>query len=1509
MEKQKRWQFAVILTVIILTLYNILPTVIFYTKPLRAPITVERAEQIEHEIAERVNALEKDSEEWISSFCDLIHVKPKNIQLHVEDASCILVDFETEKEAALFRKFLPRAGIEIPFLPSQLAVVDDEAGTSVTVLRRQGFHFRKDNLKDLFQFSMKRTESNEIAPLYYEIARDRIMTLALAICDQPLIEKVKQFDISNEDQGSLTAIAQDIVTCEEAFSSDSPITKRYISTLGLVPNFKLSVLLSQLDTEMKKLETRIQELDRDAKQKEENKELQSQEQQELSDYLKCQLALLGRAKAILAKYKGSIVARSIPSKDELVDMLRQQAKQSMSIESTYSISLAPYHPLISELIIDWANDAINIRLYKDVLTGLNAHTDTEQAHRQQEALSRLVLNEIARISQSTQEKIASLQGEYQVMLSKLPDAKSFLILQLPAVGAELADQTLQLIQKEWMPQHQDFQNEQFPRVDEVEYAQLPIRDKKLCLTVFNSQESSLDKGLKPGSIYVILRGVKNIMEQYQKTPESSEAKTFEQDFVDLSGLLYKRGFIGYPGGSIESSFEWQNDYIFELADFYNMLLKATRESFYALGSKNKAILEFSDVEQRIITLDKIEDAIQEDLLRWREAYDAAQVDLNKARRYTVPKPTKNAFFENVKLATRKYFRGDDRKILRWGLDLSGGKSVRIALVDQAGNRVESQTELTQAVDELYTRINKMGVSERTIRIENTTILLDFPGSQALSAQELIKASSMYFHVVNEKFGPLNQTLSKEVHEFLQEVWNEAVVTNRIDDSSLNEIAYQKLEDAQLIDSQVGTKTFGLKSAARVLYEHGLRLAPPKGAPATASFNDKISMIARFAADDAQDWTDQTHPLMIVYHNYALEGSSLENIQTGYDPSKGNMLLFGVRSSYAKGSMNQGGSPRDEFYAWTAPFSEEKILGTELEAYSRGHGWRMAVILNGVVINAPSLTSPLRDHAMITGHFSQREVSKLATDLAAGSLSFTPKILSEQNISPELGHAEARQSIFASCIAIALVVAMMCGYYHFAGLVASIAVLFNMLVIWAVMQNIDAVLTLPGIAGMVLTVGMAVDANVLVFERIREEFRISKRIASAIQAGYKKAFSAIFDSNITTILVALILLQFDCGPIRGFAMTLIIGITASMFTALFMTRYYFAGWVQNPSHNELTMREWFKVSNFDFLKKAKPAFAVSAVLFIVGVASFALSNTSMVGMDFTGGYSVMLELEEQPNGSVREAVSHALERSGLKSREFQIRELGRPNLIRLQLSTSLESEGRPFHNMPQELNGTAFSYAYQKNPRITWIVNAIDSDHMKLKPSSLETLDNSWTVMSGQFSDVMRNNAILALSFALIGVLIYITFRFEWKYAVSALVALLHDVLVTLAVAAIAHLCGAPIQINLELVGAIMMIIGYSLNDTIIVFDRIREDIRLYRKLSYPEIINLALNLTLGRTILTSSTTFIVLLALVLFGSSSLFGFAFVMMTGVFLGTFSSLFIACPILLYLHNRDQIEHARE
>lgn len=1518
MEKQKRWQFLLIVAVILLTLYNILPTIFFYTKPLKQPIDAVKAEQVSSEIVDRVNDLAVDSEEWLISFCKLLGIKPISVDLNKEDSRFFDVSFSTPQEADLFKRFLPRAGALIPFVPAQLELSESSISQDplrVTVLRHMGVSLDKKELQHYFHFFPKFDAQGVPSASYRLMVYDRAAQLALGFGGESLIAKQMAVILgssgNSEYNDLLIGMAREIVDTDKILGKNDSVIKRYFASYlqgaqsdssGVIQKFiaRIESVKSGIDAQQNVI------IEEEKKLKEQNLSLETAKVQQLAQ-LDSQKNVLESASKIIRKYATEIEANTRPLTDkEVRALLIASETAANSNDRIQVVDLLGHNPFVSSLTIDWNNDRILVNIYPDIQKILSDNSKTEVDAYIRDRLNQLVINEVARVSRSADELIFPSGDSYAINLNKLTGSNSFLSLDLGSVAAQQAKQIEEQLQNAWVPLHPDLVHTAYPVISYDSFQKLKPEEKKLGLVVYAPamyQEAPLE-GFHPGSIYVIARNLESIIQKHQQVPNAESEKVLASDFRALQTLFQQNGFIGYSGASFGISPEFSKDFIFELSDYYSNLIKATREDFDVKGNKRFAVLDFTNVEQRILTRNKIDDRIQEDLLKWREEYNAAQVDLNSTTRYTVPAPTKNVFWENLKLSTKKYFRGDDRKILKWGLDLSGGKTVRIGLRDQNNRPITNPDDLKQAVNELYSRINKMGVSERTIRVENSTILLDFPGSQELSASDLIKASAMYFHVVNEKFSPANTALADSVNHFLQNVWNEAVVTNRKDIDSINEIAWRHLGGDILNDLQQHPRS----EDATLLVDNGFRLANPKEKMVTGSFNDTLSSIAIFRGEDFSEWHGQTHPLLIVFHNYALEGSSLENIQVGFDPSEGNVLMFSVRNSYAARDKT-GGNPRDDFYNWTSQFSEEKIVGTPKEVYSQGHGWRMAVILNGQVISAPTLRAPLREHASISGRFTQREINQLAADLKAGSLSFTPKILSEANVSPELGREERIRGIIASAVALASVVIAMIGYYRFAGLVASCAVLFNLLIMWGVLQNLGAALTLPGIAGMVLTIGMAVDANVLVFERIREEFLLTGRIASAIQAGYRKAFNAIIDSNITTIIAALILIQFDSGPIKGFAVTLIIGIISSMFTALFMTRYFFAGWVKNPEHKSLTMSHWIGQTRFDFLAQAKKAWIISISIMVVGTYLLIAQRNTMLGMDFTGGYSLTVDLQEKlGEPSYRLDAMKALVAHGAYSNDVQIRELSRPNQLRIQLGMGMEEKGHPFYQLPEKLTEGKFEYEYEKDPRLVWIVSSLGDANLPLQVGQLNNLENNWTIMSGQLSDTMRNNAIIALTTALVAILIYITFRFEFKYALGAVVGLAHDVVITLGILALFHWLGSPVQIDLQVIGAIMTIIGYSLNDTIIVFDRIREDVRIMRKMKFRDMVNHALNITLSRTLMTSGTTLLVLLALVLLGGHSIFAFSLVMTIGVVVGTLSSLFIAAPVMLYFHDREEKQHEK-
>ncbi len=1490
MQKQKKWQLYLIVAVIALTLYNILPTIFYYAKPLKKPIDSKQAEVIAKDIENRVNSLEEDSTLWIKSFCNLLKVSPSEMKLDQNNPEKISVTFKTDEDAQKFRNFFPRAGALIPFVPAQLSLSSDDLPKKVTIQRQIPLHFDVKNTSKYFEFTNKYEDSRPTKK-YREIVFDRVSSLSLALFGPgEAAIKVLSINENPENYAStelLYALSHELISYTQTFGENSPICKRYYASFTREiknPKDAISSLLKSYSSLRDQLKIERSKLTKD-------KDKLDSSLEEKVKLLDAKQLLLMKAESLVKKHESEFISsESSLNYNSLMEALENAHQKSEKI-LTFGLNT---NPLIKQIVIDWANEKIYLTLHDDAIAFKNsANAALLQMYDQ------IIINEVARLTRLTDESLAAHENEFVVNLNTLSSSKSVLIFKLQEVAKAEAKIAEKIIKENWHPAHKELSLENFPIYDYATYQKLPSSEKSLCLVIFTPSIDSVNevKGMKESSSYVIAKGLDKILQKYQDSPSSESAKQFFSDFNSLREKLRQNGFIGYPGSSLPAN-EFTNDFIFEKDNYYFNILKASRENFNVYGQKKYAVLEFSDVEQRILTLNKIQTSIHEDLSKWYDEYNSSKANSNFTS-YDVPAPTKNLFWSNFVLSFDKYFRGDDRKILHWGLDLSGGKTVQLELKDQNGKVVKDEEALKQGVNELYNRVNKMGVSDLNIRIVSPNIILDFPGAQNLSAADLVKASSMYFNVVNEKFSTFNKSLSDNVQRFLQEIWNEAVVTNRKDIESINEIAWKHLYGDSLNTEIAQPRS----EAAKILYENGLRLA--LSSETSAVFDDKLSKIAIFRGNEYTKWEGQTHPLLIVFNNYALEGSSLTNVRSSYDPSKGNFLSFEVKGSHS--IKDQKVNSRDLLYAWTSHFSKEKIAGTPLADYSKGRGWRMAVILNDTVISSPNLESALRDSAVITGSFTQREINQLVADLKAGSLSYTPHILSEKNVSPELGKQERLNGIVAAIVALSTVIIAMVSYYRFSGVVASIAVLFNLLIMWATLQNIGATLSLAGIAGAILTVGMAVDANVLVYERIKEEFAICGKIGTAVYSGYRKAFSAILDSNVTTIIAALILLHFDSGPIKGFAITLIIGIASSMFSALFMTRFFFTKWVQNPIHTELKMSNIIKATKVQFLKNAKYIIALSVTIIIIGSFFLVSQRKSILGMDFTGGYALTVELEEGKK-DYRRMVEEALISKGASAKEIQIRELNSPNNLRILLGTSMELSGKPFYNMPIVLENKS-KHSYETNPRINWIVSALKDKGIKITSKSLESLDKSWTAMSGQMSESMRNNALIGLVLALVAIFIYITFRFEYKFAISAMLCLVHDVIACLGIIAILNAFRVPIQIDLHTVAALMTIVGYSLNDTIIVFDRIREEMKLMRKYPLAEIVNHSLNITLSRTCNTSITVLLVLLALVFLGGSTLFSFALVMVIGVVVGTLSSWFIASPLMLFFHRMESKKSSDE
>ncbi len=517
------------------------------------------------------------------------------------------------------------------------------------------------------------------------------------------------------------------------------------------------------------------------------------------------------------------------------------------------------------------------------------------------------------------------------------------------------------------------------------------------------------------------------------------------------------------------------------------------------------------------------------------------------------------------------------------------------------------------------------------------------------------------------------------------------------------------------------------------------------------------------------------------------------------------------------------------------------------------GRNLAIVLDGKIQSAPVIRERIPSgRAMISGSFTPTEAQDLALVLRVGALPAPMKVVEERTVGPLLGQDSIRQGIKSAIIGALLVFLFMLVYYRLPGFIADLALIFNIIIILGGLGLFKATLTLPGIAGIILTLGMAVDANVLINERIKEELRNGSPIRTAIRAGYDKAFLTIVDSNLTTLIAALMLFQFGTGPIKGFAVTLSIGILASMFTAIVFTRLIFEIILSLTDISSLPMSSFFFGSKIDFLSYRKIAYLVSLAIILGGAIVFFIRGNSMFGIDFAGGY---LQEYRFPKEVTTNQLRKELNALGIKDAVIQrFRDDTRSVIIRTKED----------------------------------VVERVEEKFKKDFSGDLLRVER----VGPSIGKLLKKKAILAIVWSLFGILVYIAFRFHYfNFAVAAVVALVHDVLVTLS-----FLAFTGRQLDLLIVTALLTIAGYSVNDTIVIYDRVREKRRVMRRASLYEIINTGINETLGRTIITSLTTLLVIISLYLFGGEVLNSFAFALLVGVISGTYSTIFIASPLVL-------------
>ena len=600
----------------------------------------------------------------------------------------------------------------------------------------------------------------------------------------------------------------------------------------------------------------------------------------------------------------------------------------------------------------------------------------------------------------------------------------------------------------------------------------------------------------------------------------------------------------------------------------------------------------------------------------------------------------------------------------------------------------------------------------------------------------------------------------------------------------------------------------------------------------------------------------------IYRREQLNGGDLESAKA----SAGD----GLTPGYCVNFSIKKGKPADKF-------------GRMTEA---NKGRQLAIVLDDELISSPVLKSKISEHGQITGNFTAAEAKRLAADLNAGALPAPLKLGAESTIDSTVGKTAISRGMWAAIIGFALVAMFMLYYYWYVGAVANVALLLDVFLLPAALflvahvlgsfvsdASMDGggfklpVLTMPGIAGLVLTLGMAVDANVLIFERIREEFARGATVGKAIENGYGRAFTAIFDSNLTTIITGCILYSVGTGPVRGFAIMLTGGVIISMFTAIVVTRLVIEHTSDAKSGKAFKMRQFFKAPKFDFMKYGRKTLLGSAIVIAVTIGLFAYrlvsDRNSVLAVDLTGGTSIVYAIEgdEPTDKEIRSALDSI-------DNAMKITKGDEGGVRKLIVKTGLKDQDIG------ERVGAALKEAFAE--KTAFVQEGVE-------------------MVGSEVGEDLRKSGTKAVLFSLVAILVYVGFRFRFGFGLGGLVALAHDALISLGIyTLLGH------QVSLIVVTALLTIIGYSINDTVVVFDRIRELLKHDKRLSFYDLCNQAINSCLSRTVITSVTTFFAVAALFIFGEGSIYDFALTMLIGVVAGTYSSIFIATPIMAWWYR---------
>ena len=814
--------------------------------------------------------------------------------------------------------------------------------------------------------------------------------------------------------------------------------------------------------------------------------------------------------------------------------------------------------------------------------------------------------------------------------------------------------------------------------------------------------------------------------------------------------------------------------------------------------------------------------------------------------------------------------------LRFGLDLKGGTSFTLGVDTErlAESIIAANPAITNTPGAVQKKIEEtlVGCDDRIVSVIRRRV-------DAMGTNEPV-IQGMKDHRLLVQLPGVDEEVRKAAKASLQSA---AFLEFRLTHPKNDQLA------AKLLSKEVAPEGYEKKGSG---YARAANWAEVSKTPGYAA------RLAAFEVPDAryvfmlEDNGDGTYQPNFVARSTEprVTGEDLESAAVQREPTTGN-LSIGFRLS------SEGGR---KFATLTRNY---KAHGPKNPT---DRGRQLAIILDSTLVSAPVINSEIGTHGEITGRFDARSAKKLADELNAGALPAPMKILAETTVAPTVGDDAIAAGKTAATMGFVLIAIFMFIYYWRSGLVADIALFLDIallptaLVVCANVLGVFAhdpsmggggsmqlpVLTMPGIAGLVLSLGMAVDANVLIFERIREEFQAGKAAGEAIRNGYGRAFTAIFDSNLTTIITGIILFVVGTGPVRGFAITLTAGVVISMFTAVVVTRLVFDHCVDPNRTKPFKMMQFFKRPNYDFMKVTKYTVGCSFAFIAVAIAIFAIrlatNRASVLSVDLTGGTSIVYNMKQDAKpdtAEVRKALA-AFDNAAVIQYQSGV---GDTTLLVKTGETAETEKGKALEG--KDVGAYVTKLLQDAFPQA------------EFKPASVDEVGS----MVG--AD-LKKSGTYAVLFSLVAILVYIGFRFQFGFGLGAIVALAHDALISLG---LFSLCGR--QVSLIVITALLTIIGYSVNDTVVVFDRIREQLRHDKKTTFYDLCNTAVNACLSRTVITSVTTFFAVLALFAFGDGSIFDFALIMLFGVVAGTFSSVFIATPIMFWWYKGKRPEFDAE